>query len=395
MTNGGAVSASTLGQGNAGSVEITATDNIAIDGENSQPNPSAVGSMVNPEAVGDGGNVTITTDTLSVTNGAGVTTSTAGQGNAGSVEITATDTIEVDGESLQGFPSGVASQVVLGAEGNGGSVTITTDTLSVTNGAGVRASTAGRGNAGEVNIKAGSIRLDGDNATISSSTSSGNGGIVNLSVASTITLNNDSSISAQAFEEANGGELSIDAEFIVAFANGDNDIIASAEQGQGGNITINAESIFGIQERPLSAATNDINASSEVNGLDGTVDITTPDINPIQGATELPINLVVPEQTTEQTCQSNREAAAQNGLNIKGKGGVPPAPELPLNSLNTTVEGEYTDSISATPQPIETSKGKIQLARGIKKTENGIILTAYPTNNQGDRIPEIKPNCGI
>ena len=395
LTNGGQVNASTFGRGNAGSVEITATDSIAIDSEGSQGNPSGVASQVEPGAVGSGGDVTVTTDTLSLTNGVQIGASTFGQGNAGSVEITATDSISINGESLQGIPSGAFSQVAPEAEGDGGDVTITTDTLSVTNGGAINTNTFGQGNAGSVNIKASSISLDGDNARISSSTRSGNGGIVNLSVASTITLNNDSSISAEAFEEADGGELSIDAEFIVAFPNGNNDIIASAEQGNGGNISINAESIFGIQERPLSATTNDINASSEVSGLDGTVDISTLDIDPVGGATELPINLVVPEQTTAQACQSDREAAAKNGLNIKGKGGVPPAPELPLNSLNTTIEGEYTDSISATPQPIKTSKGEIQPARGIKKTKNGIILTAYPTDNQGDRLPEIKPNCGI
>ena len=395
VTNAGTVNASTFSQGNAGNIEITATDSITIDGESLQGNTSGVFSAVAPGAEGDGGNVTINTDTLSVTNGVQIGATTFGQGNGGNIEITATDSISIDGEGLQGNSSGAFSQVTSEAEGDGGDVTINTDTLSVTNGGAVDASTFGQGNAGSVNIKADSIRLDGDNARISSSTSSGNGGIVNLEVASTITLDNDSSISAQAFEEADGGNLSIDAEFIVAFPNGSNDLIAAAKQGQGGNISINAESILGIQERPLSGTTNDINASSSVSGLDGTVDITTTDINPIEGATELPSNPVVPQQTTQQACQSNREAAAQNGLNIEGKGGVPPAPELPLNSLNAITNGE-TNSASTIPAPIETSRGKIQPARGIEVTPSGTVkLTAYPTNNKGDRLPEIKPNCGI
>ncbi len=168
--------------------------------------------------------------------------------------------------------------------------------------------------------------------------------------------------------------------------------MASAQQGQGGNITINAESLFGIQERTPSDATNDIDASSEFD-LDGTVNINTPDINPVQGATELPNNIVEPEQTTAQACQANREIAAKNGLTINGKGGIPAEPGLPLNSLNVSINGE-TNPTSAIPQPIETSQGKIQPARGIKVTESGeIILTAYRTNNSGERIPEIKLNC--
>ena len=394
LTNGGQISASTISRGNAGSVEITATDNISIDGENSRSFPSGTFSQVASGGEGNGGNVTITTDTLSVTNGGVIDASTFSKGSAGSVEITATDSILIDGESSRESPSAVVSQVNPRAEGNGGNVTVATDTLSVTNGGAVSTGTAGQGNAGEVTIEADSISLNGDDASISSSTNSGNGGIINLSVASTLTLDNDSFIAARAFEEADGGNLSIDAQFIVAFPNSNNDLVAAAEQGQGGIIDINAESVLGIQERPLTDTTNDINASSEVDGLDGTVNINTLDIDPVQGSTELPNNIVVPEQTTQQACQSNREAEAQNGLNIVGKGGVPPAPELPLNSLNTVSNGEM-NPVSNIPAPIETSKGKIQPARGIEVTPSGVVkLTAYPTNNQGDRRPEIKPNCG-
>ena len=392
LTDGGGVSANTLSQGDAGSVAITTSDTIMIDGERANGTPSGVASQAELRAVGDGGNITITTGSLSLTDGGGVSASTFGRGNAGSVAITARNTITINGERANNFPSNVGTQVDLGAVGNGGNVTITTGTLSLTNGGTVSTSALGRGNAGEVIINANSISLDGDDANISSSTSSGLGGIVNLEVAEVIILKNDSSISAQAFAEADGGELSIDAKTIVAFPNGSNDLIAGAERGQGGNIIINAESILGIEERPLSATTNDINASSSVSGLDGTVDITTPDINPIQGATELPSNLVVPEQTTAQVCQSDREVAAQNGLTVKGKGGVPPAPDSPLDSQDITIEEEYTNSISVTAQPVETSKGKIQPARGIRETEKGVVLTAYRTSNSGDRIIETR-NC--
>ena len=298
---------------------------------------------------------------------------------AGDITINATDNVTVD--------NSIIINEVYFEEGFGGDVTITTNTLSLTDGGLVDTSSFGQGNAGEVNIEAGSISLDG-NAGISSITFSGNGGIIDLSVTSTLTLNNDSYILAYAASEADGAQLSIDAKFIVAFANGINNIIAIAEQGSGGNIDINAESILGIQEGPFLGTSNDIYASSEVSGLDGTVDISTMD-------TKLPSNIIVgSQQTTEQACQSNREAAAKNGLDIVGKGGVPPAPELPLNSLNTTIEGEYTDSIAATPQPIETSQGKIQPARGIEVTPSGVIrLTAYRTN-ASDRRPEIKQNCG-
>ncbi|MEO0836034.1 MAG: hypothetical protein AAFY16_08610 [Cyanobacteria bacterium J06642_3] len=232
--------------------------------------------------------------------------------------------------------------------------------------------------------------------TAATQSSIGQGANITLQVAENITLKDGGLISAQAIKEGNGGNLTIDTNFIVAFPDGNSDIIASAQQGQGGNITINADSLLGIEERPLSDLTNDINASSEFS-LDGSITINTPDINPIQGTVELPSDIVVPQQTSAQACQANREIAAQNGFTIRGKGGVPPAPELPFASQNVYVEdGKETTDLSylfSIPEAIETSSGKIQPARGIKVTKSGIILTAYRTNDAGSRLPEIKLNC--
>ncbi|MGL6343421.1 MAG: hypothetical protein ACRC80_30305, partial [Waterburya sp.] len=69
--------------------------------------------------------------------------------------------------------------------------------------------------------------------------------------------------------------------------------------------------------------------------------------------------------------------------------------QVPLTSQNIIVIGQYTDDTYTTPEPIKTSKGKIQLARGIKVSEDGrVILTAYPTNNAGERLPKGRINCG-
>ncbi|MFM2312574.1 MAG: hypothetical protein RLZZ04_1850, partial [Cyanobacteriota bacterium] len=68
-----------------------------------------------------------------------------------------------------------------------------------------------------------------------------------------------------------------------------------------------------------------------------------------------------------------------------------PAPDTPLNSENISNENPAQASV---PQPLETSQGKIQPARGIKVTKSGkIVLTAYLTDNAGERIPDIKTSC--
>jgi large exoprotein involved in heme utilization and adhesion len=220
------------------------------------------------------------------------------------------------------------------------------------------------------------------------------GGIVNLNLDGNLFLRNNSKISARTENGAEGGIININANSVVAFPNQNNDIIADAAQGNGGDINITTEALLGLEERSSTPEnqTNDIDVSSEF-GLNGTVSIFTPDINPIQGATTLPSNIVTPEQiTAQQTCQTDRESNTTSGLSIKGKDGVTPAPDLPLNSQNI-IDGE-TNSAYDIPEPIETAQGKIQPARGIKFTKDGrIILTAYRTNNAGERIPEIKPNC--
>ena len=76
--------------------------------------------------------------------------------------------------------------------------------------------------------------------------------------------------------------------------------------------------MLGIAERSRTSSSNDINASSEVTGLDGTITINTPDINPAEGATELPNNVVEPQAIDAQTCNANVTRVGTNKLTVRG-----------------------------------------------------------------------------
>ncbi|NMG07455.1 hypothetical protein [Brasilonema sp. UFV-L1] len=89
LTNGAAVSTNTLGQGNAGNVKITATDNILIDGASSNSLPSAVKSVVETGSVGNGGEIDITSRLLQVTNFGEISSSSEGNGAAGNMTLNA------------------------------------------------------------------------------------------------------------------------------------------------------------------------------------------------------------------------------------------------------------------------------------------------------------------
>lgn len=58
-----------------------------------------------------------------------------------------------------------------------------------------------------------------------------------------------------------------------------------------------------------------------MDGLNGTVSITTPDLNYLQGITDVPNDLIQPEQNTMQACPSDRLHQQQpSTLAIQGKG---------------------------------------------------------------------------
>jgi filamentous hemagglutinin family protein len=350
--------------GNAGNLTVQSENgNVSFDNSN-------VFSTVEAGGFGFAGDINITASSISFLNGSQLQSSVRGFGDGGNIALNARENIVLSGRS----PSDNLASAILTASnalGNAGNiqVNVSDGSLSLSDGATLNTQSAGLGDIGESN--AGEITIDAD----------------------LVSLDDNSSISAQAFGNANGGNLKIDANYIIAFSSKGtgNDLLAGADRSNGGNITINAESVFGIEERPLNDFTNDINASSNVFGFDGTVNINTSDINPVQGATELPSNVVELEQNTAQACEASR-GTANNGLAIAGKGGVTPTPDAPLNSENI-ISPEQNPAAFAIPEPIETSKGKIQPARGITVTKSGhIILTAYPTNNAGERIPNL-PNC--
>ena len=376
------ISTTSVNLGSAGNINIdvqdtfTASDNSLIT--------SNIGNRPTIPAVGNVGSININAREINFSDTAQIQAGlfSGATGNPGVISVNATESISFTGDNTGIFSNNDPDSV-----GNASDTQVSAPSIVFDGGAGLTASNSGEGSGGNIKIDADNLSLENNNF-INAITNSGFGGTVTLQVEENIVLRSGNTISASALADANGGNINIDANFIVAFPNGNNDIIASAERGNGGNININAESLLGIQERALSNSTNDINASSEFS-LDGNITIDTPDLNPVQGVIELPQKVVEPGKTTAQVCQANRETEETNTLAISGKGGIPTAPSFPLDSGNISINGDISNPISTPLPSVETSQGKIQPARGIKITEMGeVILTAYRTNNSGDRLPE-------
>jgi len=160
LTNGSQLDASTLGKGKAGDIEIVIGDRLLLDGENNG-DPSGILATVQQKAEGEAGNINIITNSLSITNGAQIGAATFGFGKAGEILIQA-NSVSLDGEGSESFSS-IISGVEENGIGDGRGITINTQTLTLTNGAQINASTFGKGKAGRITINASEIvSFDGE-----------------------------------------------------------------------------------------------------------------------------------------------------------------------------------------------------------------------------------------
>ncbi|MGH2415185.1 MAG: hypothetical protein ACRDEA_16130 [Microcystaceae cyanobacterium] len=301
-----------------------------------------------------------------------MTTKSNNAGNPGNIVIVAPDFVEISGKDK--FSSQInrrrseAKQTTLQtssedrSQGQGGSINITTGTLRISDGAKLEAETF----------------------------STSPGGNIRLQVRDLIFRGRDNLISAKASNNANGGNININAPdgVIVAFPGDNNDIIASASAGQGGNIKITSQSIFGMtQGRAIPGnTTNDIDASSQF-GLQGTVNIYTPNIDPSRGLFELTETVIDPaEQIALNPC-----LRGGGEFIITGRGGLPTDPNKFFSSDNVRVDlvkpvasknsainhTSHQASISATDKPIVPAQGWIFNEKG------EVTLVAYDPTKTG------------
>ncbi|ABA23342.1 Filamentous hemagglutinin-like protein [Trichormus variabilis ATCC 29413] len=357
VEDGGNISARTSGndsQSIGGTIKITASELVKLIGntKDSREFPSSV--FAQTLGAGNAGSVTIDTPALFVQDGAVISagTQTNSQGNGGNITIKASDFIEISGSSpIEKFPSGLFARSR--GSGNAGSILITTGQLNVRDLATVTVETLGTSNAGEIKINATRINLYGK-ANLNATTPLGNGGNINLQIDDQLLLRRGSFISTRAGTTSgrgNGGNININIPngFIVAVPGENSDITANAFQGQGGNVSINAFSVFGIEFREKdSPLTNDITASSEF-GLNGTVEINTPEVQPNQGLINLPTQPVEPQLA--QVCQA-AAGRNQDSFTITGRGGLPNNPNELLYSdavLTDWVAVSNVENIPNTP----------------------------------------------
>ena len=338
ILDGGVIASATLGIGDGGDIKIDAKS-INLKGINFNdftPSTLSASSL----GIGNAGNLIINTQSLIVQDGGRVDSSTLASGNSGSLTVNATDFIEVSG-TVPGSvnPSLIISSANITDEffrnsfglppipsGDSGNVTINTPVFKLTDGAEVTVRNDGTGKAGILNINTDSILLN-SNGKITASTQSGGGGNIDLQVQDGLILRNQSLISAESFGTGDGGNIKINSPVIAGAEN--SDIVANALQGNGGNIKITSSGLFGLEFRDNLTLENDITASSQF-GVNGTVEINSPGIDPSSSLAKLPTDVVDSNQQVRSECSANQGSS----FTIVGKGGLAANPEDVITEIS-------------------------------------------------------------
>ena len=334
ITGQGKVAVETTGTGDAGSINIT-SQNLNLS-QQTEISASTFSS-------GRAGNINITADNFNLTEGATVITDTTSSGQEGDIQLQIRDNLNL-------VDSAIAASTAPNSRGKGGSINISSETVSLDNSQ-IAVNSQGEGTGGSITMQADNLNLDNQSA-ISAETLSTDGGNIKIGLGENLVLRENSQISATAGTDragGDGGNIEIDAQFILAFPTEDSNITANAFFGNGGNISITADSILGLEFREKPTSFSDITASSEF-GLAGTVNIDTLETDPDRGLVNLPQQAV----DTQLALGCDEDGDGTVAFYNLGRGGLASSPQNFL--IPDTVIGDWLPLVAPNSNPFSSEQ---------------------------------------
>jgi filamentous hemagglutinin family protein len=298
LTNGGVIGTSvlTLGQGNAGNINIKTTGDITIAGNNtvsgisssssgqgnagkiiidsqgkiSLANSGAIFAAVLDEGTGNSQDISITAKNLSLSNNSFISSNNFGvKGNAGNINVKVSGAIDIAGIKRTSF-SGIFSDVY--GTGNGGNISLDTTSLALLDDGRLSTATYGIGNAGNVTVTARDAASLAGNSFILSTVEAGGvgkGGTIDINAGSLslkdsaqlLTITRGASYSQPAGQgDAGNVKVKVSGNVDIAgingaFPSGIRSLVETGTKGNGGNITIDAGSFSLSNGAELKAST--------------------------------------------------------------------------------------------------------------------------------------------
>jgi filamentous hemagglutinin family protein len=304
VENGAFIQALTNGEAQGGDLLIKASDAVELSGTTTDGFPSSLSALV--LNIGNGGNLIVETQRLTIQDGARIEASTLGEGQAGNVLIKATD-VELQRVARipnilgQFLSSGIFAQANPVDTGNAGNLTIETQRLTVLGGAQISTATFSSGDGGTLTINASdAIKLIGTSpfATASPQDTNRSGIFVSAEPGATgdvgnLTINTEllsvedgARISADNIGTSQGGTATLNVRQLV-IRNGGQVRSGSFAEGPGGTLSVNAtESVEIIGTRTIDSqpVPSLLSAEARSSGEAGDLNITTPSLIVQDGA---------------------------------------------------------------------------------------------------------------
>jgi hypothetical protein len=372
-----------IGGEDGGNITVTATKLVELSG--TAADGTSGGLAAATFGTGDAGSVRIETGQLVIRDGAILVVRTENEGQAGEIEILASDSVEI---SNAGGTEGTLMAETEGT-GNAGTVSITTEQLTVRDGAIVSVLSTSSGLPGNINISANEILLDSQ-AQLNAGSEAGQGGNIRLE-SNDIRLLNGSEIiatgseSGQTFE----GNIEIDADLLVLLQG--SRIVTDAFSPSGGS-NINIQPFNDSNIVIVQSSDSVINAAGNLT-IDSSVTFQPAEIPEV--AVTNPNDLIA-QEFCRQRGESTFVVTGRGGIavspNDKSDGNqinvdlVEPVPSRPRNTSQKRSETEDNQPISSLD---------LVPARGWIRDENGdVILVSYdPTKTGTNRQPTQLPQC--
>ena len=303
------ISTNSLGTGNIGNINIKATNLIKLVG------PSLISTTLHSSGKGKGGNISLTSNSLELLDGASIDASTLGMGDGGNININASEIIL---DEFSTITSQIITTLLNPQQGNGGDISIDTNTLEINNGSDISTSQLGIGQGGNIFIKAtDSIKLE--DALISSDVlpvGFGDGGDIDIETKS-LSLLNSKILAKTSGTQGDAGNVTINVQGLIAKNNSEISVTTNAP-GNAGNIFISNNQIP-TQQIDLDNST--ISTKVLANA--------TPNPNTPTIASEININTETLNLTNKSTITASTQGGIDAGnINIEAK-------NLNLNQAST------------------------------------------------------------
>jgi filamentous hemagglutinin family protein len=243
------IQTSTGWEGNAGQI-VGNVGSLSVNGGSFISSSSGIvlresdGTIIEPVVgPGNAGSITLTaSDTISVAgSNSAISTTTFGDGNAGSISLSANQVNVQSGGGVTSESGGtLAGQLFVGV-GNAGQITMSTPTLTMADGGTISVNTFGAGNAGNILLNVTNLTQTGGSTIDSSTSGAGQGGDLTVTAANSASISGTGTgLFSTASGSGAGGNIQLQAGQLVQLA--DNATLSAQSTGTAtataGNITI-------------------------------------------------------------------------------------------------------------------------------------------------------------